>query len=437
MHVRARPEDAANSPSDAHQATSEERSAGPIKAVRARRYLYSAQLVSAVGSKISAVAIPTLAVLSLGAGATGAALLFASEYLPGAVAAPMLGVVADRLRKFKHGMVGADAGRAVALLSLPVAASLNVLTLAQLYVVAGVVGALNALFGSCSQAIVPKLIDRGRLASANAVAAGTGATGDLAGPAIGGVLVGLLGAASAISADVFSYVASALLLGRLPEPEQPTVRAAPSSVRSDLTSGWSYLRSEPLLVRLLAGAAVLNLAGSGIGGLYVYYAYARLRLTPQLLGLNYSVGAATGLIAAVLAPRVIARLGMRSSTTWGAGACAVALFLIPAASSGPGFAFLTAYQLLFTASATIWSICLVTARQEITPAHLLGRVNALSQSALLATMPLGALVAALLARVVGVVPTLLTMSCVACCAVLPYLRKSAWAPAVVTVRASS
>lgn len=85
---------------------------------------------------------------------------------------------------------------------------------------------------------------------------------------------------------------------------------------------------------------------------------------------------------------------------------ALAIFLIPGASLGPGFPALLAYQFVFGLAATVWAISMTTTQQLITPPELQGRVAGVLQAALIGTVPIGALGGGALAAWLGNVPVL-------------------------------
>src|SRR4051794_37349855 len=102
--------------------------------------LWSAQTVSEFGSQISGLALPLVAVLVLQARAFEVAALSVVEFLPFLLFTLPAGVWVDRLPR-RPIMIVADVGRALALVSIPVAAALTQLTLPQLFVVGFVTGA--------------------------------------------------------------------------------------------------------------------------------------------------------------------------------------------------------------------------------------------------------------------------------------------------------
>lgn len=131
----------------------------------------------------------------------------------------LLGLPADILvqRLPLRGLqVTMDLLRAAAVASVPLAAAFGVLGLAQLIVVALLVGLANVLFDVGSSTFLPSLVAMEQLTSRNSLISGSVAATELAGPSSGGVLVELVGGAAAMLLDAVSYLASAALLRSLP-----------------------------------------------------------------------------------------------------------------------------------------------------------------------------------------------------------------------------
>ena len=115
-------------------------------------------------------------------------------------------------------LIWCDIGHAAALASIPIASAAGVLTYAQLVAVVFVTGSLTVFFDVAYQSILPALVDREQLTDGNAKLEISRSGAQLAGPGIGGLLVQWVGAASAVTADAVSFVASALLHPRDPGP---------------------------------------------------------------------------------------------------------------------------------------------------------------------------------------------------------------------------
>src|SRR5437763_6403114 len=173
--------------------------------------LWSAQTVSQFGSAVSQVAIPLVAVLTLHASAFEVAALSTVEFLPFLLFTLPAGVWVDRLPR-RPILVIADAGRALALGSIPLVAAVGHLTLAQLYVAGFVTGTLTVFFDVAYQSYLPSIVEREQLVDGNAKLEISRSAAQIGGPGFGGLLVPIFTSPWSVLADAVSYLGSAAFL---------------------------------------------------------------------------------------------------------------------------------------------------------------------------------------------------------------------------------
>src|SRR5438045_9468532 len=187
--------------------------------------LWTGFTIARVGSQITVLALPLTAVLLLGAGATETGLLVAAQMLPSIVAGLFIGVWVDRLQR-RPIMIWSDIGSAVVIASVPLAAALGALSLAQLYVVSFLVGAFAVSTDLAPGAIVPSLVGRTRLVAANSRLQASNAVAQVAGPSLGGILVQALTAPIAMLWDAVGCIAAALFTAAMRSADTPRPRSA-------------------------------------------------------------------------------------------------------------------------------------------------------------------------------------------------------------------
>ena len=119
--------------------------------------LWAGQTVSLLGSQITLVALPLVAILTLGASPFQVGLLAAAGNLPTLLFGLIAGVWVDRLRR-RPLLIAADLGRATLLLGIPAGALLGRFSLGYLYVVAFLVGSLSLVFDIAAAAFLPGLV---------------------------------------------------------------------------------------------------------------------------------------------------------------------------------------------------------------------------------------------------------------------------------------
>jgi len=362
--------------------------------------LWAGQSISQVGTQVSVLAIPLTAVVTLHATAFQAGLLGTFEFLPFLLVGLPAGVWVDRLAR-RPILVVADVGRAIALASIPVAAGLHGLHMAQLYAVSFVVGVLTVFFDVAYQSYLPSLVDREQLVDGNGKLEFTRATAEIAGPGLGGALVGLLTAPVAVAADACSYVASvaSLLLIRRAEEVEP--RSQRQRLRTELAEGVRFVWRHRLLrpIALCTGSG--NFFAHMATAVLILYAVRQLGLSAGLIGLWFSVGSVGAPLGAARAGWVARRLGAGRTIVVTAALWPVSWLLIPAAPRAFPLPMLVASGVLGSFAGVVYNITQVSLRQSICPHRLQGRMNATMRFMVWGTIPLGSFAGGALATAVG------------------------------------
>jgi MFS family permease len=369
------------------------------------RHLWAAETVSQVGTQVTLVALPLLAVTQLDATPFQMGILTSLATLAFLVVGLPAGAWVDRWRR-KRVLVTADLVRAVVIGSLPVAAALDVLTLGQLYVVALVAGTATVFFDVGYQSYLPSLVDRTQIVDGNSKLEASRAVAHVAGPGITGVLVRVLGAPALIAVDAVSFLLSALFIGRITTPDVVPDRAARRPLRAEIAEGLSFVVGHPLLRRMVACTGLANLAGSSTGALLVLYAIRELGLSESVVGLVFSAGAVGGLVGAVTAARIARAVGEGRTIPLAALVFAAAGVTVPLASVGAPVPLLLGGWFLESFAVIVYNVTQVSFRQRLCPPHLLGRMNASVRFIVFGTMPLGGFLGGVVGTWLGLVPAL-------------------------------
>ncbi len=239
-----------------------EPSKGYVPLWRNRDYmlLWSGQMISSVGTRVSMLAFP-LFVLALTHSPAQAGLIGATRGLPYALLILPAGALVDRWNR-KRVMILCDIGRAIALGSIPIALILGHLTIAQLYIVSLVEGTLFTFFGLAETACLPQVVAKEQLPTAAAQGMVIDSVAGLIGPSIGGVLYGI-GRAVPFLMDAISYGVSVISLFFIKAKFQEERDPAPLHLWDDIKEGLSWLWKQPLLrfLALLTGGMVAPVVG--------------------------------------------------------------------------------------------------------------------------------------------------------------------------------
>src|SRR5829696_5662315 len=198
--------------------------------------LWVGESVSAVGSQISLLAVPLVAVQLLHATPRQMGVLGALGTIPYLLFAVVAGVWVDRSRK-RPLLIGAQLAEALLLLLIPVLALLGVFRLSHLFAIAFALGVAKVVFEVAYQSYLPQLVQRDDLVPANSRLSASASVAEIGGPGLGGLLVSALTAPIAVVVDAVSFLVSAVALGRIRRREPAPVVDRRRRIRTEVAEG--------------------------------------------------------------------------------------------------------------------------------------------------------------------------------------------------------
>jgi MFS family permease len=372
--------------------------------------LWSAQTISQFGTQVTLLALPIIAATTLNVTPFEFGLLRTIEFLPFILLSLPAGVWVDRLRR-RPILIAGDLIRAATLLSISVAFALNGLTIWQLYIVGFINGCATVFFDVAYQSYLPSLVDRNQIVDGNSKLEVSRSAAQITGPGVAGVLIGVLTAPFAIVLDSLSFVVSAAFMFAIrrhepaPEPRLNEQGERPS-MRSEITEGLRYVGGHPLLRSIAATTGLSNFFNNILYSILILYLVRELAVTPEQLGLAFSLGAVGFLVGALLAKRVATRFGIGPAIVWAAMTAGPAELLIPIAPPNLAVPFVAASGLLSGLGLAIYNINQVSLRQAITPERMQGRMNATMRFIVWGTIPIGSILGGALGGVIGLHETI-------------------------------
>jgi len=366
--------------------------------------VWSAASISIFGSLITRIALPLVAILTLGAGPIEVAILRSIDLVAALIVGFVAGAWVDRLRR-RPVLIWADLGRAVLLGSIPISFVLGTLALWQLIAVAGLAAVLTTFFDAADNAYLPTIVERERLLEANSALAASGSVAEFAGFGVAGALVQLLTGPITIVIDVVTYLISAVLLltVRRPEPPPPP-RADREPVLDEIRHGIRLVRKDPVLRAFVGSQMLMSTLWGIFGATWILFALEELDVTPTMVGVIAGVGGASSFIGAVVAARSTRRWGVGPVAIGAMLLAALGTLLVPLAPAGlPLIAifFLLWQQLIADSAVTVYDVTETSVRQSRVSDRELGRVSSTFHVASAGAQLVATIGAGLLAEVIG------------------------------------
>ncbi|TDU83891.1 putative MFS family arabinose efflux permease [Kribbella voronezhensis] len=395
------------------------------KGSRSRRdfqWLLLGQTTSQFGAQISGIAVPLLAVSTLRASPLQVGLVTAAGTVAFAVIGLPAGAWIDRVRR-RPVLVAGDLSRAALLISIPVTAWLGRLTVTQLVVVSLLIGVARVFFDVGYQSYLPDVVGKQRLIAGNSAMETVRASGQVAGPGLGGWLVGRLGSANVllIQAMALTVSAACLLAIKVREP-QPTPQPEHSRLSGQIKEGLGFLSRSPVLRAMTVTSAVGNFSFAVASAVNYIFLVRTLRLSPAAVGVLLAVGSVTAMLGAALTPRLANRFGSARIVWLSLVVPGPIALLGPLARPGLSVSLVVLGTAVSELGQIVYAISSVSLRQQLCPTELLGRVNASARTLIMALFPVGALLGGVLGEWLGIRPTLWLALTLAALSPLPAYR---------------
>lgn len=392
-------------------------SPGPLLASRDFRLLLAGQTTSQLGAQVSALAIPLLAVLVLGATALEVGLINAASTVAFAVIGLPAGAWLDRVPR-RPVLVASDVVRAVLLLSIPLAALVDRLTVAQLVVVSFLGGLARVFFDIGYRTYLPTVVGKDHVLAGNSALELIRASGQVVGPGVGGLLITLIGAANVLLVQVATFVVSALTLVaiRAPEAAAPAVAERPP-LRGQIREGLEYVWHDRFLRATGVASATSNVVFAMASAVMFIFMSRTLGLSPTAIGVVLAVGAGAVVLGAAVTTASSRVLGSVRVVWVSLAACMPLTLLAPLAQPGwGGLVLLVVGTAAGELGQIVYAISNVSVRQRICPDRILGRVNATMTVVVMGLFPAGALIGGVLGNAIGARATLLVAAGLSCLA---------------------
>lgn len=372
--------------------------------LRNRDYLllWSGQAISSVGSNVSRFAYPLLTLVLTRSPAL-AGLVGTLYSIPYLLLSLPVGALIDRSDR-KRVMMLCDAGRALALGSIPVAYALGHLTIVQLFLTAFIEGSLYVFFSIAEVACLPRIVTKEQLPAANGQNQAAITTGIM----VGSPLCGLLYTVSSMLpflSDSISYVFSVISLSLIRTQFQGKRMVARRSLRIEIAEGIHWLWHQPLFRFLAFMSGGINFIASGLPLILIVMAQ-RQGAAPPTIGLIFTIAAIGGILGALLAAPIQKRFSLGTvviTFTW------VRALFWPLYAIAPNPFALGVITAILLFALPIYNVVALSYRSASIPDALQGRVNSAARMISWGAEPLGFALAGVLLQWLGPVMAILVL----------------------------
>jgi predicted MFS family arabinose efflux permease len=375
------------------------------------RRLFLARTISNIGNGVAPIAI-AFGVLSLpGATPTSLSIVLAAQALPLVLVLPIGGVIADRLGRARVIAV-TDIILSAFVMTTAVLFLTGNATIALLAILGAISGCLNALWWPAMSGMVPDVVADEHLQPANAFVSVASNGGLIAGNAIGGLLVALVGSGWAIALDSLSFLVAGALVFSMRDVSTP--HRSGESTLADLAHGWRVFWSYRWVVVIVGAFSFIVMVWRG----------AEEVMGPVLAREIYGGAAGWALIMTfqsiglLLGALVASRLRVRRPLVIGLLATlALPLWLITLALGLP-LIWVAVGSFAFGVSLELLAVWWFTAMQTNIPREALSRVSAYDAMGSLMFGPIGLALAGPLIAGVGARAAFFIAAAVSAAAVL-------------------
>lgn len=366
--------------------------------------LWSGQVVSTVGIRVSSLAYPLLVLATTGSPASAGLVGFV-QTLPFLLCYLPAGALVDRWDR-KLVMLAADAGRALAVGAVAVAAVLEAAVLPLIMAAVFVEGVLFVFFQLAEGAALPHVVPPAQLAPALAQNQAREQGAELAGQPLGGLLFGI-GHALPFAVDAVSYLVSfGTLLFVRPRLQGERDGGAGTRLRAEIAEGVRWLWRQRFLRVLVVLIGLTNLVFNALAIVLIVRAQ-QLGASPAEIGLMFGCYGVAAIAGAVAAPALHRRLPPRLVIIGSLWAWAGVFALLPLPTRP-----LLLGAVAATASLTgpLFNVVVGRYRYALTPDRLQARGTSVARLVAWGTIPVGALAGGILTQAAGPVPTLLLLA---------------------------
>jgi MFS transporter, DHA3 family, macrolide efflux protein len=379
------PQDLSETVTTAHAPTR----GAPWLLTRDFRLVWWSQLLSQVADGVSKLALLWF-VYSVTGSPLKTTIIGVLQTVPPILFSPLIGVFVDRFPK-KAILIATDVSRAILIGVIPCMISVERFTVESLYLLVFLYGIATAMFVPTLSSSVPFMVSRPRFTAANALLQGTTSIGIIMGPALSGLGIAMSSSQEVLCLNAATYLASAvcLLPIRLASASKPSRPDNPfKALLQDLVEGMRYAFGHRSILLIILMASLYTFSAGAFTTLFPVFGKKLLDLGPVEIGLLWS-WLGVGLLLVSIALMRLTAWEMRgriqaislSGVIGGAALCGLVWT--------HGLLMATLLVAIIGIGLGMWTPIAWSLIQEISPAHMVGRVMAIYTAIATAASMLG------------------------------------------------
>ncbi|MBB4826203.1 MFS family permease [Sporosarcina luteola] len=376
--------------------------------------LWGGSTLSSFGMQMYSIAIPLL-IYDLSQSALAMSMMRAIEFFPNIFLGMLAGVLVDRLNR-KRMMMWTSFIQVLSMAAILVLLMTKQLEIWHLYIIGFVLSSAGYTFGNANHSVLPQLISKEQLTSANAKLSLVDTLIRMIGPGIAGMLIAAFSYESTLTIYFGCLFLLFVFVQFLQVPPRGRETNGSASLWKDMKEGIDELLHNQTLLTPTVTVLFSNFASSLVIGVLVFFATDVLGANSEEIGFMFTISAIGGIIGASVVGKLRKRFGRGTIYTYSLlfDILAMALLIFT-----PTWWMIGIALAIRTFSTTLSNIVYFTIRQEFTPNHLLGRVAGTSSMLMKLTLPVGLFISGLWAEWFSV---RILFVCSMCIFILLFLR---------------
>lgn len=355
--------------------------------------LWGSSTISSFGMQMYSIAIPLL-IYDLSRSALAMSMMRAIEFFPNIFLGMLAGALVDRLNR-KTMMVWTSFIQVISMCGIVTLLLTNHIELWHLYILGFILSSAGYTFGNANHSVLPQIVSKDQLTSANAKLSFIDTLIRMIGPGIAGVLIAVFSYTSTLTIYLICLLVMYIFMHFLNVPPTAKREDTSHSIWKDMKEGIVELFNNKILLTPTITVLFSNFASSLVIGVLIFFATDQLGANSKQVGFMFTISAIGGLVGASLISRIRKRFGRGVIYTYSLVFDIISMCLLLFAQTWWTIGISLAIR---TFSTTLSNIVYFTIRQEFTPNHLLGRVAGTSSMLMKLTLPLGLFIAGLWAE---------------------------------------